>query len=85
MPFGGPQGHGDSRADGEARSVRVTLSGSIEAAVVATIRKAPMDAKSLNLGLVFLVEAAGVEPASEKVRRVKPTCVSGSGVFNGFL
>ena len=27
-----------------------------------------------------LVEAAGVEPASEKVRRAKPTCVSGSGV-----
>ncbi len=25
-----------------------------------------------------LVEAAGVEPASEKVRRAKPTCVSGS-------
>ena len=25
-----------------------------------------------------MVEAAGVEPASEKVRRVKPTCVSGS-------
>jgi hypothetical protein len=30
--------------------------------------------------LTGLVEAAGVEPASEKVRRVKPTCVSGSGV-----
>ena len=27
-----------------------------------------------------LVEAAGVEPASEKARRAKPTCVSGSGV-----
>ncbi len=26
-----------------------------------------------------MVEAAGVEPASEKVRRAKPTCVSGSG------
>ncbi len=25
-----------------------------------------------------LVEAAGVEPASEKARRAKPTCVSGS-------
>jgi hypothetical protein len=27
-----------------------------------------------------LVEAAGVEPASEKARRAKPTCVSGSDV-----
>jgi hypothetical protein len=27
-----------------------------------------------------LVEAAGVEPASEKARRAKPTCVSGSGI-----
>jgi hypothetical protein len=26
-----------------------------------------------------LVEAAGVEPASEKVRHAKPTCVSDSG------
>jgi hypothetical protein len=25
-----------------------------------------------------MVEAAGVEPASEKVRHAKPTCVSGS-------
>jgi hypothetical protein len=32
-------------------------------------------ASSLNL-----VEAAGVEPASEKAHRAKPTCVSGSGV-----
>jgi hypothetical protein len=27
-----------------------------------------------------MVEAAGVEPASEKARREKPTCVSGSVV-----
>jgi len=29
-----------------------------------------------------LVEAAGVEPASEKARRAKPTCVSGSVFSN---
>ena len=28
----------------------------------------------------WLVEAAGVEPASEKARHAKPTCVSGSAV-----
>jgi hypothetical protein len=27
-----------------------------------------------------VVEAAGVEPASEKAHRAKPTCVSGSGI-----
>jgi len=32
-----------------------------------------------------LVEAAGVEPASEKARRAKPTCVSGSVRFGSFL
>jgi len=32
-----------------------------------------------------LVEAAGVEPASEKARYAKPTCVSGSGMFNDYL
>ncbi len=32
-----------------------------------------------------LVEAAGVEPASEKARRAKPTCVSGSVCFSDFL
>jgi hypothetical protein len=32
----------------------------------------------LNLNDLELVEAAGVEPASEKARRVKPTCVSDS-------
>jgi hypothetical protein len=31
------------------------------------------------------VEAAGVEPASEKARRAKPTCVSGSASFSDFL
>ena len=30
------------------------------------------------LGVLSLVEAAGVEPASEKARRAKPTCVAGS-------
>ena len=38
----------------------------------------------MNDGLDFhteiLVEAAGVEPASEKARREEPTCVSGSVV-----
>ena len=36
--------------------------------------------KPLTLKKIWLVEAAGVEPASEKARRVKPTCVSGSAV-----
>jgi hypothetical protein len=31
------------------------------------------------------VEAAGIEPASEKVRRAKPTCVSDSVWFNDAL
>ena len=31
------------------------------------------------------VEAAGVEPASEKARHAKPTCVSGSVYFSDFL
>ena len=33
-----------------------------------------------NDNLFRLVEAAGVEPASEKARHAKPTCVSGSGI-----
>ena len=33
----------------------------------------------------YLVEAAGVEPASEKARRAKPTCVSSSGIFSDAL
>ena len=32
-----------------------------------------------------LVEAAGVEPASEKARRAKPTCVAVSVSFTGCL
>ena len=32
-----------------------------------------------------LVEAAGVEPASEKVYRMKATCVSGSLVFDRLI
>lgn len=32
-----------------------------------------------------MVEAAGVEPASEKARRAKTTCVSGSRYFGDFL
>ena len=31
--------------------------------------------------IAWVVEAAGVEPASEKVYREKTTCVSGSVVF----
>ena len=31
------------------------------------------------------MEAAGVEPASEKVYREKATCVSGSVVFDRFI
>ena len=34
----------------------------------------------LYLKGIKLVEAAGVEPASEKAHRAKPTCVSDSGV-----
>jgi hypothetical protein len=36
--------------------------------------------KCLIIMTKVLVEAAGVEPASEKARHVKTTCVSGSGV-----
>jgi hypothetical protein len=32
-----------------------------------------------------VVEAAGVEPASEKVYREKTTCVSGPVVFDRFI
>jgi len=40
-----------------------------------------LELRFLETGLCNMVEAAGVEPASEKVYREKTTCVSGSLVF----
>jgi len=37
-----------------------------------------MKANYMNQNYLFVVEAAGVEPASEKARHAKTTCVSDS-------
>ena len=41
-----------------------------------------MKTNLLNQNQLDVVEAAGVEPASEKVHREKTTCVSGSVFFD---
>jgi len=40
--------------------------------------RCPVELRQFALARDKLVEAAGVEPASEKARRAKPTCVAGS-------